>query len=185
MWRTTLIFNTLFSFTERYLNIWAFHEGGSGNIGGACWEWVVHKRPNTPLLLSRFALPISNNATVKLSSLFRGVYFEYHFTPQLLTRFACPVLNQVREHVAWVLLYFVSLLLSFLYSRVCCSSSRKLRTLPTMQIHSSEELRSSQKVHTAVALLFQFPVLNKSRDCPESSAMLYLFSSTKSRKALF
>ena len=109
--RTTLIFNTLFSLTERYLNIWAFHEGGSGNIGGAgaCWEWVVHKRPNTPVLLSRFALPISNNATVKLSSLFRGVYFEYHFTPQLLTRFACPVLNQVREHVAWVLLYFVSL----------------------------------------------------------------------------
>ena len=111
MWRTTLRFNTFFRFTERYLNIWAFHEGGSGNIGGAgaCWEWVVHKRPNTPVLLSRFALPISNNATVKLSSLFRGVYFEYHFTPQLLTRFACPVLNQVREHVAWVLLYFVSL----------------------------------------------------------------------------
>ena len=111
MWQTTLIFNTFFRFTERYLNIWAFHEGGSGHIGGAgaCWEWVVHKRPNTPLLLSRFALPISNNATVKLSSLFRGVYFEYNFTPQLLTRFACPVLNQVREHVAWVLLYFVSL----------------------------------------------------------------------------
>ena len=73
-------------------------------------------------------------------------------------------------------------LFPFLHSRVCCSSSWKLRTLSTMQIHPSEDLRSPQKVHTAVALYF---VHSHSWTSPEtaSSVLPCCISSSLQRRA--